>query len=166
MTDTYINPYKTYGPNEEEDWHEYFKRLAEEREDRVIEQHGITILRTGHAVSPDTIKWLGATSLMGFYRMAQREGWQTKCGYSKSFVGGHVIKTGESSGEFEAGYTLEQAWLTAGKRERNTITISYARRDGGKWVCLHRSRRGIAESLSDSTVKLYLTYGEEINNYV
>jgi hypothetical protein len=88
--------------------------------------------------------------------LAEKHGWETRMGYSKSFTEGGTIKTGDNAGQSHPDVTREQLWLLARKQGSGTIEIMYARRNGGKWVREWGARRGVLHMMSDTEMKEYI----------
>lgn len=158
--------FPTHGPKGEggESWHEYFVRLRLEREEKLKEEptkEPIVVVSAREA-SPEEVA--SSRSLVGFQKLASENGWFTKFGYSKTFLEGGTIKTGDNAGELHDDITTERMWLSGHRTGNGIIIIIFVRRNDGKWVCDLRMANRTYHNMSDKEVKEWITSDILTNN--
>lgn len=154
MTDT--NPYATVGPNDGTDrtWREYFDDIRYTRSEVETDDDGVPTILVTRAATDEELA--SSRSAKAYLSAAQSSGFKTLLGYSKAFQPGHVIKSGESKGEFHPDKTIEQLWVAGHKENYGVFKIVFVRVNGDSWKASIRQMKEKYNLVSDKELKEWI----------
>lgn len=156
-----VNPYKTFGPPENPgmSWHDYFKsiprqwRIEEENPEPPEDPRSVRVrMRDATEDELSTCK-----PIRDIEALASAHGWETKLGYSQSFIKGQMVKSGKTAGQMNPDVIVEHLRMSARKQGRGVCGVTYERRNGGKWTRYLATQNQIMHHMGATEFKEWLT---------
>lgn len=131
-------------------WQEFMQDIRDTRNEINVEDGVIEILTVREATAEEIAS---SRSAQAYLRLAQKQGFATLSGYSKAYVPGHVLKTGDKAGEYTPDKTIEQIWVAGHREGYGVFKIVFARTNEGKWKCSLRQMKEKYNLVSDTELK-------------
>lgn len=139
-------------------WQEYMRDIRDARTEVSTDNEpgSVEILVTRAAAEED---YSDARSVKGYLSAAHKAGFKTLVGYSEAFHPGHIIKTGDSAGEWTPDKRIKQVWVSGHKENYGIFKITYTKTDDSKWSCVSRIRNNQLTLVGDKDMKDWIADG-------
>lgn len=127
--------------------------ISDARNEIKVEDGVIEILTTRAATQEEIDS---SRSAKAYVTLAQKHGFETLLGYSKAYLPGHVLKSGDSAGEYTPDKLIEQIWVSGHREGYGVFKIGFTRTNESKWTCSGRQLKSKFNFVSDADLKIWI----------